>query len=175
MQKILMISEEPNKKALKLDIEDLYDIEKNPFCQFFGRLLFGTEELTKKYFTINNIKWMHAKGSTFYGLKAKDGKKAILNDFSKYKLIITFGKKAIKIFLPKLKNFQSIFNGKLVYPVKWDKIKSSHNLETENELDCEFYFFPHPSGQAQPAWMKFAVNLSKNLDKMQKNVLELVQ
>ncbi len=175
MQKILLITEKPNDAASKLKIKDFYRIGENPFCQFFGRLIFGSEELFTKYFKIENILWMHAKGSMAYNSKDDDGKEAIIKrvNNSNFEIIITFGKPAMNIILPKEK-FDNLFSLNRDYPLKKKYLteKISKKINFNNETG--FYFFPHPSGQAQGIWIKNAVFLSENLKKIQALVLKTI-
>jgi len=164
-----MITESPNSDALKLKINDLYLVNKNPFCQFFGRPIFGNEKLFLKYFKIENIKWMHAKGSSCYRNKYDDGEEAIIKSINQndYKLVITFGRPALKIIIPNFDNFNKLFNSKRTLNKLFnDKI-------TKNNF--ELVPFPHPSGRAQSIWMNNYKYLSENLLKVQSRVQDILK
>ena len=175
MQKILFITEKPNDAASKLKIENFFDIDKNPFCQFFGRLIFGSEELYIKCFNIENILWMHAKGSSAYDSKDDDGKEAIIKKVNSdnFKLIITFGKPAMNIILPEEK-MENIFSLNKGYPLKKKDLTENISKKINVNNETGFCFFPHPSGQAQHLWIKNAAFLSKNLNRTQALVVKTI-
>lgn len=173
MQKILLITEKPNDTAYKLKIRSFYEIDKNPFCQYFGRLIFGSEDLYINHFKIENILWMHSKGSSAYDSTEDDGKEAIIKRVNShnFKLIITFGKPAMNIFLPKLK-MEDLFSPNKAYPLYMKDITNNMSERINVTNNTGFCFFPHPSGQAQHLWIKNAALLSKNLSKTQSLVMK---
>jgi len=178
MQKILIVTQEPNKEASELTHEQLFDIKKNPFLQFLGRLLFGEEINYRKYFNSGNILWMHAKGSECHK-PDEDGTKSIrekvLDKHSNLKLIVTFGKHASSVFIEKPLSFEWLFRYIKNGPVSFSEIKQLLNSDISDKIiECKIVCFPHPSGKANKAWMQNAVVCSVNLQQTQKHILKML-
>lgn len=175
MQKILMITEVPNKQAKSLRIKALYSIKKNPFSQFFGRLLFGSESLYRNHFSFDKIKWMHAKGSDCYGQKCNDGKKKILDEINNgsFRMVITFGRDAMRILFPHEK-LGIFFDKKYKFPVEAKQHSFSVNRKINPQRPFLISCFPHASGRAQPMWVKHSDYLSQCLSNTQKTVRKIL-
>lgn len=160
MKEILMITEEPNHAATQLLHDNLFDINLNPFCQFFGRILFGSEKSFRNCFKPNLIHWMHAKGSNCHGKSTNDGKQAILEYINKnennLRLIVCFGIPASRVLLPyKQANFATISN-------KFSNgIIDLSNILNRTQIQIPVAIFPHVSGRATRAWITYANFFSK--------------
>ena len=138
-----MITLEPNPEAQQLtQYEELFQIERNKFSQFFGRILFGKEELYRRYFNSELIRWMHANGSRFPG---DNGRNDIRTEVerSNFELIITFGIPAAKVI------YKNISLDKLVEIAKDGKNRGELVKISENTY---YAGFPHVSGNAQWCW-----------------------
>lgn len=173
MKKILMITEQPNQQASTLIHEELFDISKNPFSQFFGRVLFGNEKYFRRYFNHHFIQWMHARGSMCHGRSSNDGKSAIRKYIFEKKdslrLIVAFGRNAAKVFLPNREaNFASISNRYKKGLLDLAKINESFK-----DLRIPIAFLPHISGNAQKVWMDYADTFTIVVGEIQENVIEI--
>ena len=175
MSKILVITEEPNKQASVLSHKELFDINKNAFSQFVGRLVFGCEIDYRKYFNYNYITWMHSLGSKCHGDTYNDGRDAIRNNIesNNYEMIIILGRHASKVLLSNheacIRNMAFIMkNG----PIELKKINGEH-IRYFNTTNPMIAFLPHPSGQAQKYWMKYSNVFSDCLIKVQEIVKQI--
>lgn len=174
-----MVSKEPNDEAIPLKHNELFDIVKNPFSQFFGRLLFGTESDYRKYFNENNILWMHAKGSSCHGSTENDGKFAIRSEVisADFSLIVAFGREARQVFFKRRVNFDIVSDLFKNGPEKVENIKEflTPRLINSDFLNNDTYIvnLPHASGFAQPEWMKYPLEYSSCLQQTQKIVFNL--
>ncbi len=173
------LTEAPNEQAANLRYDELFDISKNSFSQFFGRTLLGKESDYRQYFNVNNFFWMHVKGSTCHGDKKNDGKKAIREriNFKDYCYIVTFGLPATKIFL-------SNFEAKLSFiseimsngPVPLKAIQGAHiNLFNDECATARVVMLPHVSGQGQHYWMRYAEVFSHCLNLMQREIIQIIR
>gem|GEM_PF-4883934 len=175
MQRILLVTDKPNKEASTLTHSELFDLTKNSFSQFFGRLLLGNEQSFRKHFNNKNFLWMHARGSRCHGDTNQDGKLAILKQVQRndFPLIVTFGSPGLHVFIDKDKaNLGSVIPLMSNGPVSFEKIKNLLNDELRNnpprsQLAC----FPHPSGNSQWVWMGYPHEISDCLLKVQEFIL----
>jgi len=172
LQKILLITKAPNKDAESLTHTELFDLKKNPFSQFFGRILFGKETLYRKYFNDQIIKWMHAKGSKCHGSRSCDGRGAIEREIKKeYKLIVTFGMPAAKIIFGNNINVEKLVKKMENGPIGID----SSGKEQFKGIGAKVAGFPHVSGRAQNCWKVHPEDFSNCLAKTQDEIGNLIK
>lgn len=172
MQKILLITQTPNKDAESLTHTELFDLKKNPFSQFFGRILFGKEILYREYFNDQIIKWMHAKGSKCHGSKSCDGREAIEREIKKeYKLIVAFGMPAAKIIFGNNINVEELAKKMENGPIRID----SSSKEEFKGIGTKVAGFPHVSAQAQLCWKAHPQKFSNCVVKTQDEIGNLIK
>jgi hypothetical protein len=173
-QRILMITEKPNKKADQLPCrEDLFDLEKNPFSQFFGRILFGSEKCFRAYFNDKLVMWKHARKSY---LQDDCGRiciqNYIKNHANKIELIVTFGIPAARKILSNknanIERMSDIFEDGLqplcdVYC----------NKSLFNTVTIPVAALPHTSGEAQQFWKNYPCVWSKLVEEIQEKACKI--
>lgn len=177
ISKIILITKEPNKQAENLMHEELFDIKKNTFSQFFGRALLGRECDYRSFFNEKNFLWMHAKGSKCHGDPRNDGHLAIKEVIKtgKYRFAVTFGLHASKIFLSNsqanLAYISKIMSNGIVI---MKDLPRAHVNKFYN-VDVNVMMFPHVSGQCQQYWKQYADIFSHCLNLTQEEVLKIIK
>ncbi len=173
-QRILMITEEPNKEAAQLPCrEDLFNLKLNPFSQFFGRILFGSEKCFRACFNDKLVMWKHARGSKL--LQDDRGKRCIQNYIKNHaneiELIVTFGIPAAGTVLPKEK--ADIKEMSVVFQNGLRQLCNICNRPHFNRVTIPVAALPHTSGRAQSFWMEYPCVWSKLVEEIQEKACKI--